>query len=100
MKCPACRHQVTYLETFEILNPWSFNCGGCDTQLSVGPRGDLIVAMAAVAGAAPGLLFGYLWLVRHLPLSENLSWSTALFGVLIMPVQWLATRFGDARRSR
>lgn len=99
MKCPQCRHQVTFLETFEIMNPWSFACGGCKVPLRVGPRGDVIVALAAVAGGAPGLLFGYLWLVERLPLSENLSWSSVAFAALILPVQWLAVRFGDVQRT-
>ena len=53
----------------------------------------------ALAGAAPGLLFGYLWLVRQMPLATNLSWSAVVFGALIVPVMWLAVRFGDARRA-
>jgi hypothetical protein len=99
MKCPQCSHAVTYLDTFEITNPWRFDCSTCATPLRMGPRGDLFVALAAAAGAAPGLLFGYLWLVKQLPLSTNLSFSAGLFAALILPVKWLAVRFGDVDRA-
>jgi hypothetical protein len=100
MKCPHCRHAITYLESFEIVNPWSFDCSSCATPLSVGSRGDVLMALAAAAGAVPGLLFGYLWLVKQLPLASNLSWSAVVFAALVVPVQWFTVRFGDARRSR
>jgi hypothetical protein len=99
MKCPHCRHAITVRQSFEIMNPWRFDCSACTTTLSVGPRGEWFAALVALAGAAPGLLFGYLWLVQQLPLATNLSWSVLLFGALILPVLWLAVRYGDLRRA-
>jgi hypothetical protein len=99
MKCAHCNHAITALQTFEIMNPWRFDCSACTKPLSVGRRGEWFAALAALAGAVPGLTFGYFWLVKHLPLATNLSWSAGIFSALILPVSWLAARFGDARRA-
>ncbi len=61
MKCPACNSNLSFLDTFKILNPHKFKCMYCGVFLALDKTGVIVLYLYALVGA--GMLGFYFYLI-------------------------------------
>ena len=56
MKCPHCGHETGFLRfAMTVINPWKIRCSECSGHCSIGKKGNLILLVTVIIGAAVGI---------------------------------------------
>ncbi len=98
--CPRCKHSVTVLESFAIVNPFDFGCPACSSRLQVGRKGEMTVWASGILGSLLAAYTSHLWTVQLAGAHQILGFVAMVFLAMAIPFQWVTVRYADALLRR
>jgi hypothetical protein len=102
MYCPACKHRISFLSSFRVLNPWKHRCASCGAVLTGGRRATVAVVAAALIGLLIAAVAIGMEEARRWVTLDSLLWFAIAVPLILIPYQywcWKWVRLEERRNA-